>query len=75
MQNPFKPTAGATPPDLIGRAGLLDEFEYGLLQGSGAPGLLAVSDLLNEGVATFLRRADRINLHEAAIAEVTTDSI
>ncbi|MCO4251256.1 hypothetical protein [Pseudarthrobacter raffinosi] len=31
----------------------------------------AVSDLLNEGVATFLRRADRINLHEAAIAEVT----
>ncbi|MFF2317876.1 hypothetical protein ACFVTE_16580 [Arthrobacter sp. NPDC058097] len=23
----------------------------------------AVSDLLNEGVATFLRRADRINLH------------
>lgn len=31
----------------------------------------AVSDLLNEGVATFLRRADRINLHEAAITEVT----
>jgi hypothetical protein len=30
-----------------------------------------VSDLLNDGVATFLRRADRINLHEAAIAEVT----
>jgi hypothetical protein len=30
-----------------------------------------VSDLLNEGVAAFLRRADRINLHEAAIAEVT----
>lgn len=30
-----------------------------------------MSDLLNEGVATFLRRADRINLHEAAIAEVT----
>lgn len=31
----------------------------------------AVSDLLNEGVATFLRRADRTNLHEAASAEVT----
>jgi hypothetical protein len=42
LQNPFKPTAGATPPDLIGRAGLLDEFEYGLRQGSGAPGLLAI---------------------------------
>ena len=42
MQNPFKPTAGATPPELVGRAGLLDEFEYGLQQGSGAPGLLTI---------------------------------
>lgn len=42
LQNPFKPTAGATPPDLVGRAGLLDEFEYGLRQGSGAPGLLTI---------------------------------
>ncbi|UUL75672.1 ATP-binding protein [Pseudarthrobacter sp. Fe7] len=42
MQNPFKPTAGATPPELVGRAGLLDEFEYGLQQGSGAPGLLSI---------------------------------
>jgi hypothetical protein len=30
----------------------------------------AVSDLLNEGVATFLRRADKIDLHAAAIREV-----
>jgi hypothetical protein len=30
----------------------------------------AVSDLLNEGVATFLRRAERIDLHAASIAEV-----
>src|SRR5699024_1212356 len=30
----------------------------------------AVSDLLDEGVATFLRRADRIDLHAAAIADV-----
>ncbi|BAS11003.1 conserved hypothetical protein [Arthrobacter sp. Hiyo4] len=30
----------------------------------------AVSDLLNEGVATFLRRADRIDLHAASITEV-----
>lgn len=30
----------------------------------------AVSDLLDEGVATFLRRADRIDLHAAAIDEV-----
>jgi hypothetical protein len=30
----------------------------------------AVSDLLNEGVATFLRRADKIDLHAAAVREV-----
>ncbi|RJU03421.1 ATP-binding protein [Arthrobacter frigidicola] len=30
----------------------------------------AVSDLLNEGVATFLRRADRVDLHAAATREV-----
>ena len=30
----------------------------------------AMSDLLNEGVATFLRRADRIDLHAAAVDEV-----
>ena len=42
MQNPFRPTAGATPPEVIGRSGLLDEFEYGLRLGSGAPGLLTI---------------------------------
>ncbi|MFJ3959128.1 ATP-binding protein [Arthrobacter sp. NPDC090010] len=42
MNNPFRPTAGATPPELIGREGLLDEFIYGLRLGSGAPGLLTI---------------------------------
>jgi hypothetical protein len=42
VENPFRPTAGATPPEIIGRAGLLDEFEYGLQLGSGAPGLLSI---------------------------------
>lgn len=41
-QNPFRPTAGAEPPHLIGRAGLLDEFVYGLSIRSGAPGLLTI---------------------------------
>jgi DNA polymerase III gamma/tau subunit len=40
MENPFRPTAGATPPELIGREGMLDELKYGLRLGSGAPGLL-----------------------------------
>lgn len=42
MENPFRPTAGATPPDLVGRGGVLDEFAYGLRIGSGAPGLLTI---------------------------------
>lgn len=42
MQNPFRPTAGASPPEIVGRAGVLDEFAYGLRLRSGAPGLLTV---------------------------------
>ncbi|WP_125615225.1 ATP-binding protein [Specibacter cremeus] len=42
MDNPFRPSAGATPPQIIGRSGLLDEFDYGLELGSGAPGLLTI---------------------------------
>lgn len=41
-RNPFRPTAGAEPPQLIGRAGMLDEFVYGLRIRSGAPGLLTI---------------------------------
>lgn len=40
--SPFRPTARAEPPRLVGRAGLLDEFEYGLRIRSGAPGLLTI---------------------------------
>lgn len=32
----------------------------------------AVADLLNEGVATFLRRADKFDLHAAAVHEVAS---
>nr|WP_272878707.1 ATP-binding protein [Rothia nasimurium] len=40
--NPFRPTAGAEPPQLVGRDGMLDEFIYGLKIRSGAPGLLTI---------------------------------
>lgn len=33
---------GLPRPEDIGRAGLRDEFEYGLQLGSGAPGLLSI---------------------------------
>lgn len=42
MRNPFKPTAGARPPLLVGRAGALDSFLEGLSDGPGAPGLLTI---------------------------------
>ncbi len=35
--NPFKPTAGKMPPVLIGRQGIVDDFEQGLTNGAGAP--------------------------------------
>lgn len=42
MKNPFKPTAGARPPLLVGRGDALDGFREGLEDGSGAPGLLTI---------------------------------
>ncbi|MGO5374319.1 ATP-binding protein [Bifidobacterium thermophilum] len=40
MTNPFKPTAGMTPPVLVGRQHDLDDFSYALDDGVGAPGRL-----------------------------------
>lgn len=40
MPNPFKPTAGANPPILVGRDDLLDEFEESLDDGPGSPARL-----------------------------------
>lgn len=39
-KNPFKPTAGAPPPLLVGRAAMVDEFEESLNDGPGSPALL-----------------------------------
>lgn len=38
--NPFKPSAGHLPPVLVGRTIVLNDFEEGLDNGSGAPGRL-----------------------------------
>jgi hypothetical protein len=40
MPNPFKPTAGANPPILVGRDDMLDEFEESLDDGPGSPARL-----------------------------------
>jgi hypothetical protein len=38
FQNPFKPTLGKTPPELLGRQSVVDSFAVGLDNGAGAPG-------------------------------------
>lgn len=40
LVNPFKPTAGAEPPTLIGRDDILEDFREGLESGVGAPARL-----------------------------------
>ncbi|PJM75765.1 ATP-binding protein [Bifidobacterium simiarum] len=40
MPNPFKPTAGKTPPVLVGRQNILEDFRFALTDGPGAPGRL-----------------------------------
>lgn len=41
-KNPFKPTAGARPPMLVGRAELREDFAESISNGAGAPGLLSI---------------------------------
>lgn len=38
MANPFKPTFGVSPPLLVGRSDLLEDFSWALEEGPGAPG-------------------------------------
>ena len=38
--NPFKPTAGAEPPRLVGRDGVIADFAEGIRSGVGSPGRL-----------------------------------
>ncbi|WBL19745.1 ATP-binding protein [Citricoccus sp. NR2] len=42
MADPFKPTAGARPPQLIGRAEIVEAFAESLEDGPGAPALLSI---------------------------------
>lgn len=42
VTNPFRPTAGATPPLLVGRDAQLDEFAESIENGPGAPGMLTL---------------------------------
>lgn len=55
MRNPFKPTAGTNPPELIGRDFVLDEFAESLDNGPGAPDrLLRISGIRGIGKTVLL---------------------
>lgn len=55
MANPFKPTAGKNPPELIGRSDVLLEFEEALQNGAGAPGrLMRISGMDGMGKTVML---------------------
>ena len=55
MANPFKPTAGATPPLLVGRNRVIEEFLESLDDGPGAPGLLELITGAAWSIITRLR--------------------
>ena len=61
QRNPFKPTAGKTPPVIVGREDVIDEFVEGLDNGAGAPGrLMRISGVRGTGKTVLLEEAARI---------------
>ncbi len=61
MPNPFKPSAGATPPLLVGREHALDTFTEGLEDGPGAPGLLTrITGQRGTGKTVLLTEAETL---------------
>lgn len=60
-QNPFKPTAGRTPPLLIGRQPIIDDFTEALDDGPGAPGrLMRITGARGVGKTVILTKFSEI---------------
>lgn len=65
LRNPFKPTAGKMPPELIGRDGIVEEFRDGLENGPGAPErLMRITGMRGMGKTVMLNEFKRIALEE-----------
>jgi len=76
MDNPFKPSFGRTPPDLLDRADVLDEFEYGLSIRSGVLGLLTIiTGSRGVGKTVMLNEAQDLAREQgwAVISDTSTD--
>ena len=58
--NPFKPTAGKTPPALIGRDYVIDEFLEGVENGPGSPSrLMRITGMRGMGKTVMLNEVAR----------------
>lgn len=63
--NPFKPTAGMNPPELIGRDMVLDDFREALENGPGAPDrLMRISGVRGTGKTVLLNALGEIARQE-----------
>lgn len=59
--NPFKPTAGKMPPELIGRNGIIESFREGIENGPGAPErLMRITGARGMGKTVMLRELAKI---------------
>ena len=78
QRNPFKPTAGKTPPIIVGREDVIDEFVEGLDNGAGAPGrLMRISGVRGTGKTVLLEEVARIASARGwvALKEVATKGL
>lgn len=76
--NPFKPTAGKTPPTIIGREDVLEEFNEGLVNGPGAPGrLMRIAGVRGTGKTVLLDECSRLAQSHGwtVIKEVATEGL
>lgn len=76
--NPFKPTAGKTPPAIIGRESVLEEFIEGMQNGPGAPGrLMRISGVRGTGKTVLLREVRDIarDLGWMTVDEIATEGL
>ncbi|WP_418722140.1 AAA family ATPase [Enorma sp.] len=71
--NPFKPTAGAEPPVLVGRDTILKDFEIGIEEGVGAPGrLMRITGPRGSGKTVLLTElGDIARQHDWHVVDVT----
>ena len=71
--NPFRPSAGANPPELLGREEILDEFEESLISGPGSPSrLLRITGSRGSGKTVLLNAlGNRARVHNWQVLDET----